>query len=188
MSKLMIDTFIFTLVLGIYSFAGTSFAFESKDMPKISEKGEVELSKTLKMELQKGSLKAYEPIPYGEFSEKARDLFELPDTPGMAKGDFNGDGEVDAFVLLQSKKEVKAVLILGGKSHSKIGPFKVGQRNKEEATHTTYLSLLAQKDVHFKNKKIKSKRDLIQVETYLGAVLPYYFDGKEFKEYTGEVP
>lgn len=108
--------------------------------------------------------------------------------PGKTHGDFNGDKKKDTAFLVKSKKEVLALIALREKGKVLLIKVDSWPRNPKSNLEDTYLSLLPSNKVNFKLKKISQKRDLIQIETYLGSVKAYYlYEGKAYP-YKGEVP
>lgn len=163
---------------------------EEKLLPHFNSQGEIELSEELKSKLSKSRYKNLKPMSKEQFSPDAVDLFKSDKkaSPALLFGDFNGDKTTDAGLLLYSPSEIVALAVLI-KDQKDLELVEVSrwERNKQGPLESTYLSLLEREKVQFSKKKI-TPRDLIQVETYLGAVKAFYiFNGKSHS-YKGLVP
>jgi hypothetical protein len=165
-----------------------SFA-QVTDLPAVNAKGQVEIPASLKKLLAGTPYAHMAPMEREIFSKDVLNLFSEKNTsPSLVRGDFNGDGKMDAVVLFKNKEEAVALSFLSSGDSFKVVEMERYPLNKNKSLQETYLSLLEQKEVSFKGKKIKSKRDLIQEETLGGAVVAFFFNGKSYQRYKGVVP
>ena len=183
MIKSAFISFIFALSFGQISFA------KDASLPKLDTEGNISLSMSAVKALKALGLNGFTPILRDRYGEDIHSLFDQPGTaPHLMFGDFNGDKTKDAVAMFENKSENAAVLFV--EENGKMKAFKIDRWKKDPASESemTYLSLLAAAEGRFELSKVKSKRDLIQIETYMGAVNAFYFDGGKIVSYKGKVP
>lgn len=182
---------ILTLTLTLSLLYLPSLAAGEALLPSLKSDGTIKVPDNLQKNFNKIALAKFKPLENRDFTDKSLALFkeDKDSSPALLFGDFNGDQVKDACLLLTDSLQIVPVLILSN-PNKEITVFKMESWDKEKngQLESTYLSLLAQGEVKFSNRKVKSKRDLIQVETYLGAVNAYFFDGKKVQPYKGVVP
>lgn len=183
MMKSALLPFLFVIALGQNSLAKESA------LPKLDSQGSVSLPMSTVKALKALGLGDFSPVLKDRYSEDIHSLFDEPGAaPQLMFGDFNGDGKKDAVVIFENKTDNAAVLFI--EENGKMKAFKVDRWKKDTASKTemTYLSLLSAAEGRFELGKVKTKRDLIQIETYMGAVNAFYFDGGKLVPYKGKVP
>ena len=118
------------------------------------------------------------------------------DSPMGFLADFNGDHLQDLALMTYDQNSSYILIFLNSLTELQvvtvektpyINPKKVKTvfYQSEDTGLISYISLLAQKDIQWK-KNSKQQRDLIQLETYLGSTLAYYYDGTKMVAYKGQ--
>lgn len=144
----------------------------------------------LKEALEKSSYKKMKPLQKKDFDEDVVRLFRHIEnsSPEKITGDFNGDEKEDLVLLVRSSKEVFALLAIQDKKNISLIKVDSWEINPKSNLEDTYLSLLPQNKANFEGKKITKKRDLIQIETYLGSVKAFFYHDGKIYPYKGNIP
>lgn len=177
----------------IYLFIAISLfclnGYADDQLPTLN-KGEIQISDTLKDKIEKSTFKNMKPMSNEHFPSEVLELFknDKDAAPGLIFGDFNGDSKKDACLLLRSNNQIVAVAVISKNDSFELVEVDRWTADRQAPLERTYLSLLDKKKVNFNGKEVSKKRDLIQIETYLGAVKALYiFDSKAY-QYKGLVP
>lgn len=116
-----------------------------------------------------------------DFDKKVVNLFTKRgkgENPAYTKGDFDGDGQQDLVALVVKKnKEYVCVFAKGLSKGKNCQPL--------QKSPLRYLSKIPQSDAKFKTEI--QRRDLYQVEVYLGFTEAYYVNKGEIHVFDGEI-
>lgn len=178
MKFLTFTTIIFTTIFAANVNAEALFSINADRSIKLNAAAEQALlSKRVKVKL----------LTYSEFSEGVQSLFN--DLAGVSpiafSSDFNGDGNLDLAVIAGNNDKIYALALIAKEKVYEVLVLDQWPRNKEGG-ETTYVTRLTSDRVRVKKGSKRKAQDVIQVETYLGAVNAFFI--KDFKAipYRGE--